>query len=189
MSATPYIRRLGPIDHAKASGAAKEGLDRALKQVGFIPNMYANMANAPAVLSTYLQGYDLFRKESGLKPTEQELVFLAISQANGCDYCTAAHSMIAERMSGVPKDVLLAIRKNQPIPDPKLAVLYATAAEMVEYRGRPRPHSVKAFLDAGYQEKDLLYIVLAIAVKTLSNYSNHAFATQIDPAFAAYRIA
>lgn len=57
--------------------------------------MYANMANAPAVLSTYLHRYGLFRSESGMKPAEQEVVFLAVSQVNGCKYCTAAHSMIA----------------------------------------------------------------------------------------------
>ena len=74
-------------------------LDKALKQVGFIPNMYANMAHAPAVLNTYLTGYDLFRKESGLSSAEQEVVFLAVSKTNGCTYCTAAHSMIAEKMS------------------------------------------------------------------------------------------
>lgn len=189
MSAAPFVKSLRPVDHATAQGPQKEILDIALKQVGFIPNMYANMANAPAVLSTYLHGYGLFRSESGLKPAEQEVVFLAISQVNGCHYCTAAHSMIADKMSGVPKDVLQAIRSHQPIPDAKLAALYATAAEMVKSHGQPSADTVKAFLDAGYQERDLLYIVLAIAVKTLSNFSNHAFAPEVDERFAAYKVA
>ena len=38
------------------------------------------MVNVPAVLSTYLHGYGLFRKSSGFQPAEQEVVFLAISQ-------------------------------------------------------------------------------------------------------------
>jgi len=33
-----------------------------------------------------------------------------------------------------------------------------------------------------------LYVILAIAVKTLSNYSNHAFATPVDEVFAAYKV-
>lgn len=189
MSATPFIKSLDPVDHATAHGQQKEVLDLALSKLGFIPNMYANMANAPAVLSTYLHGYGLFRSESGLKPAEQEVVFLAVSQVNGCNYCTAAHSMIADKMSGVPKDVLQAIREHQPIPDTRMAVLYATTAEMVRSHGRPNSDTVNAFLGAGYQERDLLYIVLAIAVKTLSNFSNHAFATQVDERFAAYKVA
>lgn len=188
MSAMPYINHLAPVNPATAQGEQKAVLDTALKQVGFIPNMYANMANAPAVLSTYLHGYALFRSESGLSPTEQEVVFLAVSQANGCTYCTAAHSMIADKKSGVPADVLQAIRQKQPIPDPRLAVLFATTAELVQSLGQPAPATIKAFLDAGYKESDLLYLVLAISVKVLSNYSNHAFATQVDERFAAYKV-
>lgn len=185
----PYIRTLNAIDPATAQGEQKDILDKALKQVGFIPNMYANMANVPGVLSTYLHGYDLFRKQSGLKPAEQEVVFLAISQTNGCKYCTAAHSMIADKMSGVPKDVLQALRDHQPIPDAKLTALAAMAVEMVAKHGQPSPAIVKTFLDAGYQERDLLYIILAAAVKALSNYSNQAFGTQVDERFAAYKVA
>lgn len=189
MSATPIVKTLHPVDHASAQGVQKDILDKALKQVGFIPNMYANMANAPAVLSTYLHGYGLFRSESGLKPVEQEVVFLAVSQVNECKYCTAAHSMIADKVSGVPANVLKAIREHQPIPDAKLAALHSTVTEMVRTQGRPSPATVQAFLTAGYTERDLLYIVLAIAVKTLSNFSNHAFATELDDKFAAYKIA
>jgi hypothetical protein len=46
-----------------AQPRTKEVLDKALKQAGFIPNMYANMVNAPAVLDTYLLGYRQFRAE------------------------------------------------------------------------------------------------------------------------------
>ena len=42
------------------------------------------------------------------------------------------------------------------------------------------------FLAAGYSERHALELVLAIAVKTISNYSNHLFHTQIDPVFASY---
>jgi uncharacterized peroxidase-related enzyme len=188
MSATPLVKNLHPVEHASAQGKQKEILDMALKQVGFIPNMYANMANAPGVLSTYLHGYGLFRGESGLKPAEQEVVFLAVSQVNGCKYCTAAHSMIAEKMSGVPADVLKAIRAQTAIPDARLATLYATTVAMVKSHGQPSTETVKTFLDAGYKETDLMYIVLAIAVKTLSNFSNHLFATTVDERFAAYKV-
>lgn len=186
--ASKIIHHIPPVDHATAQGKQKEVLDVALKQVGFIPNMYANMANAPGVLSTYLHGYDLFRKESGLSQAEQEVVFLSISQYNGCTYCTAAHSMIADKMSHVPKDVLQAVRAREPILDAKLAALAAMAVEMVAKHGQPSPEVVKRFLDAGYQERDLLYIVLAAAVKTLSNYSNQAFGTHLDEAFSAYKV-
>jgi len=189
MSTGPFITSLQPVVHATAQGTQKEILDVALEQVGFIPNMYANMVNVPGMLSTYLHGYAFFRKQSGFTSVEQEVVFLAVSQYNGCDYCTAAHSMLADKMSGVPADVLLALRARTPIPNAKLAALAAMAVEMVAKHGQPDHAVVKAFLAAGYTESDLLYIVLAAAVKVLSNYSNQAFGTPVDEKFAAYKVA
>ena len=148
MSKQAYLRTLPAITLQTANDQQKPLLEQAVKQVGFIPNMYANMANAPAVLSSYLHGYALFRKESGLSAPEQEVVFLAVSQANGCTYCTAAHSMIADKMSGVPAPVLQAIRQQQPIPDTKLAALFATTTEMVKSLGQPSPATVKLAMAA-----------------------------------------
>lgn len=188
MAAQPILKTLKAVDPARAEGAQKEVLDKAKARTGMIPNMYANMANAPAVLDTYLHGYGLFRSESGFTAPEQEVVFLAASQSNGCTYCEAAHSMIADKISKVPPETLQAIRDRRPIPDERLAALYRLTAEMARTQGRPSAETVQAFLDAGFEEKKLLYIVLALAVKTLSNFSNHAFATEVDERFAAYRV-
>lgn len=188
MAAKPILKTLRPINPVHAEGAQKEILDKAKAQVGFIPNMYASMANAPAVLDTYLHGYARFRSESGFTPPEQEVVFLAASQSNGCTYCVAAHSMIADKVSKVAPEVLAAIRDGRAIPDARLAALHRLTMEMVRTQGRPSAESVQAFLDAGFEEQKLLYIVLALAVKTLSNFSNHAFATEVDERFAGYRV-
>lgn len=178
---------LGMKTVATAEPRAKAALEAAQKSLGFIPNMYANMANAPGVLETYLGGYKLFRSESGFTPTEQEVVFLTISRENGCGYCMAAHSTIAEKMSKVPAPVLDALRRGADLPDSKLQALAKFTRVMFESRGRPSRAQVQAFVAAGYGERQVLEIVLAIAVKTLSNYSNHVFHTQIDPAFAGHR--
>jgi len=169
-----------------AEGRAKEALDTALTQFGMIPNMYAGMANAPGLLETYLFGYNLFRKESGFTPAEQEVVFLAISRVNECDYCMAAHSMIAEAVSKTPTQVIAALREDQPIDDPKLRALATFTRLMVESRGRPAEQDVQAFLAAGFIERHVLEIILAIGVKTLSNYANHVFHTKLDPRFEGH---
>ena len=185
---TPYITSLRPVNPNDAQPEQKAVLDHAQKQVGFIPNMYANMANVPAVLDTYLHGYDRFRRTSGFAPAEQEVVFLAISQVNGCKYCTAAHSMIADKKSGVPAEVLKAIREQAPIPDAKLAALYAVTQSITRQLGKPDPQAVRSFLAAGYQESHLMNIILAISVKVLSNYTNMATGSQLDERFAGYRV-
>jgi uncharacterized peroxidase-related enzyme len=145
--------------------------------------MYAGMANSPGLLETYMDGYDRFRKDSGLTPAEQEVVFLTISRTNGCDYCVAAHSLIADQMSKVPPAVTEAVRDGRAVPDPKLAALSAFTDVLLTKRGLPSKADVAAFLAAGYGERQILELILAIAVKTLSNYSNHLFHTALDPAF------
>jgi len=168
----------------QAEPMAAQRLDEAQSRLGFVPNMYAVMANSPGLLDTYIHGYERFRELSGLTPAEQEVVLLAISRENGCTYCVAAHSFLADQVSGVPTAVTDAIRDGGAIPDPKLAALHEFTRLMVAKRGLPSRADVEAFLAAGYSERQVLDIVLAIAVKTLSNYANHIFHTPVDAFFA-----
>jgi uncharacterized peroxidase-related enzyme len=172
------------VDTVEAEG--KPLLESAQKALGFVPNMYGNMAHMPDLLATYMSGYDGFRKNSGFKPAEQETVFLAISQANGCSYCVAAHSMLADKMSGVPSDSIKALRSGSDLPDAKLNALAAFTRKMVKSAGWPDKKDVDAFLKAGYSERHIFAIILAIGVKTLSNYTNHVAGTPVDEAFKAY---
>lgn len=168
-----------------AEPKAKALLELAQSRLGMIPNMYACMVNAPGLLDTYLHGYELFRKDSGFTAAEQEVVFLVISHENACEYCMAAHSFIADQWSKVPQSVTDAIRSGRDIPDPKLRALARFTHTMFHTRGRPNTVDVDAFLAAGYQEQHVLQVILAIAVKTLSNYANHVFHTPVDKAFAS----
>ncbi len=168
----------------QAEPLARERLHEAQAKLGFVPNMYGVMANSPGLLDTYVHGYNRFRENSGFTSAEQEVVLLAISRENGCTYCIAAHSFIADKMSGVPTEVTNAIRDGRAIPDARLAALHDFVRIMVTKRGLPGRADVQAFLAAGYSERQILEVVLAIAVKTLSNYANHLFHTPVDEMFA-----
>lgn len=152
--------------------------------MGMVPNMYGAMVNLPALLETYNFGYGKFRAEADFTPVEQEVVFLAISRFNGCQYCMAAHSFVGDNMTNVPAEVTDAIRDGHPIANAKLEALRLFAHQMTESRGNPTPEQAQSFLDAGYSETQVLSIILAISVKVISNYSNHIFHTEVDPAFA-----
>ncbi len=182
--AAEYQIQMAPKTLDTADDKARPLLEGANEKMGFVPNMYAGMAKAPGVLSTYLHGYELFRNDSGFAPPEQEVVFLTISRLNGCGYCMSAHSMLADKVSGVPAEVLEAIREGRPIPDARLAALAEFTRVMFESRGMPRQADVEAFLAAGFEEQQVLQVVLALAVKTLSNYANHVNHPEVDAAFA-----
>jgi uncharacterized peroxidase-related enzyme len=183
-----YKIALAPVSDDAAAGVAKDIMDATKAKLGFVPNMYRGMANSGGFLSTYIHGYNAFRQDSGFSPAEQEVVFLVISRANGCDYCTAAHSMIADKVSKLDPEALAAVRDGDIIPNEKLQALAVLTQRIFESRGLITKAEATAFLTAGFEEKQIMEIVLAVAVKTLSNYSNHLFHSQVDDAFATYAV-
>ncbi|OIQ80519.1 carboxymuconolactone decarboxylase family protein [mine drainage metagenome] len=176
--------KLAPITLENAAENVKKAFEITQSKFGFIPNMYRNMANSSGAFATYLSGYNAFRELSGFTSAEQEVVFLTISQENNCAYCVAAHATIANKMSGVPAEVIYAICHGEIIHEPKLAALSYFTRRLVQSRGLPNESEIKEFLQAGFKEEQVLEVVLAIAVKTISNYTNHLFNTPIDAAFA-----
>ncbi len=188
MTDTPLLD-ITPVTLETATGAVAEILRTTQNKLGFIPNMYGYMGALPGVLTGYIAAYTSFREDAGFTPPEQETVFLSISAVNGCTYCTAAHSMIADKMSKVPPASLAALRAGEALPDARLNALAIFTRIMVEKRGLPDRGEVDTFLAAGFESKHVLGIVQAIACKTYSNYVNHLAATEIDPAFTAYELA
>ncbi len=180
-----YKISLAPITIEAAGDSVKGTLEQQQANFGFLPNMYQTMANAPAILKTYLFGYEQFRTETEFSSVEQEVIFMVISRENGCEYCVGAHSFIADNMSGVPIEVTDAIREGRVIDDVKLEALASFTRTILSTRGLPTKAEVEAFVEAGYTERNILEIILAISVKTLSNYSNHLCQPELDVVFSS----
>lgn len=175
-----------PVTIGGAPQGSKKTLEQAQESLGFVPNMYGVMANSPALMNAYAGAYKAFREESGFSAPEQEVVLLSVSYTNECNYCMAAHSMIAEKMSGVPEDVLTALREGKEIPDEKLRALSVFTKTMIEKRGWPSEEDVAAFFEAGYEQRHILDVITGIGVKIFSNYSNHVAGTEVDDAFSSF---
>ncbi len=175
------------IEHLEVSEKSQALLESVQKNLGFVPNMYTKMAGNTSTLDSYSYAYDSFRKNAGFTPVEQEVIFLSISYFNNCEYCMAAHSFVGDMMSKVPTVVTDAIRNNEMIPDAKLYALSIFTKAMVEKRGWASQKDLDAFFEAGYDESHVLGVITGIAVKTLSNYSNHLTQPEIDDAFAERR--
>jgi uncharacterized peroxidase-related enzyme len=166
-----------------ASPIASSLLDDAKKAMGFVPNMYATMANNPALLDSYLHSYKSFRQNSGFNSVEQEVIFLSVAYENACDYCMAAHSFVADKASKVPTEITDAIRCNGNIEDSKLKALSHFTRIITRNRGHVTNQEISDFLNAGYNENDVLGVITGVGVKTFSNYFNHIAETPLDTAF------
>ncbi|MFO1037499.1 MAG: carboxymuconolactone decarboxylase family protein [Geminicoccaceae bacterium] len=161
-----------------APEASKGKLDEAKKAFGFVPNLHAELAEAPAALAGYSAIWDSFGTSS-LSPVEQQLVYLTANYENECRYCMAGHSVLA-KMVGMPPEVIEALREGRPVPDAKLEALRRFTSAMVVKRGWVEDSDIAAFQAAGYGRQQILEVILGIAVKTISNYTNHVAATPLD---------
>jgi uncharacterized peroxidase-related enzyme len=172
-----------PIHTAETAPEAKSLISNAEQAFGFLPNLLAVMAEAPALLEGYMTLASIFDK-SDLSPTERQIVLMVNNRLNGCTYCMAAHSGIA-KAQGVSDDVISALRDGSELADPKLEALRVFAAKINESRGWPEESDIEALLGAGYTARTVLEVILGTAVKVMSNYTNHIAGTPLDKAFAA----
>jgi uncharacterized peroxidase-related enzyme len=174
---------LEPKTSETANPIVSSILDEAKKAMGFVPNMYAGMANNTALLDSYIHSYKTFRQNSGFNSVEQEIIFLSVAYENECDYCMAAHSFVADKASKVPTEITDAIRSNNNIGDKKLKALSTFARVVTRNRGHVTNQEIADLLNVGYDESHVLGVITGVGVKTFSNYFNHIAETPLDSVF------
>lgn len=180
MNFTIYNTENAPEDAKPLLSATKENF-------GFIPNLLGEFAEAPAVLEGYLKLNEIIGKSS-FSPKEQQAAILAVSIENECHYCSAIHSTILKNQLNADEAVVNAIRNGDPLPDAKLNALVTYTRTAVEKRGHVTDQDIQEFIDAGYTKQNVLEVNLIIALKTISNYTNHIADTPLDEAFQSEKI-
>lgn len=168
---------------ATAPFEAKPILDQANQTMGYVPALLAQMAEAPALLEGYAALSAIFRK-TAFSPAEQQLVLLTVSVEHESHYCTPAHTVRA-RDASLGESAIDAIRASRPISDPRLEALRLFTLKMVRERGFLADADLDAFVAAGFTRANAMEIILAVGLKTLSNYVNHIAETPLDPHLAA----
>jgi len=167
---------------------SKPLLQAAEEEFGFLPNLLGEFAESPAVLEGYLTLNEIIGK-TDFTPEEQQLIILAVSVENKCHYCSAVHSFLLKNQLNVSEEIVDAVRNGDPLPDEKLETLVDYTRKAVTKRGFVDEQDLQVFLDAGYSRRNILEINLIIALKTISNYTNHIADTPLDEAFKAEQIA
>ena len=81
------------------------------KNVGFVPNLMAAMADSPPAPLVYTKS-DLILHDALLTQQEQQVVQLVVSLLNGCGYCASARSELGEA-NGVSHAYVVAIRHGE----------------------------------------------------------------------------
>lgn len=174
------------LEAGRVPAKSRPFLDEVKKSFGFVPNLFSVFANSPVLLEGYLALNAAYEKAS-LTAVERQLVLLAASVANRCDYCTAAHSTVLKGMLEVPADVVAAVQANRPLGNRRHDALVNLARAMVITRGEVPDKTLKAYFDAGYRSEQVAELLVGVALKILSNYTSHLSPPDIDAAFASGR--
>jgi len=166
-----------PVDPATADGKAGEMLAAVKAKLGVVPNMTRHMARSPAVLEAYLaMNGALAGGTLGARMREQ--IALATAQANGCDYCLSAHSMLA-RHAGLDQSGISGARTGAA-GDGRSAAALRFVGALLESRGQASEHDVAALRAAGFDDGAIGEIVAEVALNVFTNYFNNVTRPVID---------
>ncbi|PQO46868.1 carboxymuconolactone decarboxylase family protein [Blastopirellula marina] len=171
------MTRLIAIAPESAQGQAKRLLDGVQSKLGMTPNLMRTMASSPAVLEGYLALSGALT-HGKLSAKVREQLSLTVAEANGCDYCLAAHSTIG-KMSGLTAEQIADSRRGESV-DAKTDSLLHFARQVIDSRGKVSDADVYAVRDAGYSDAEIGEIVAAVALNIFTNYFNNVAETEID---------
>lgn len=167
-----------PATIEAAPAAARPLLEAVKKQLGVVPNLFRLVANSPAALEGYL-GLSGALSKGALPAPTRERIALAVAEINGCDYCLSAHTFLGKNLAKLD-DAEMTANRNGASNDPKAAAAVRFAAKIVRARGHVSDDDVRAVKSAGYDDAQVIEIVLHVALNTWTNYINVVAQTDID---------
>lgn len=169
------MARIQTVDQPSAK--SQELLEGVKKKLGSTPNIFTTFAHSPAILDFYLSGSAALG-ESSISAGLREQIALTVAGANGCDYCSSAHTAIG-KMVGLDEEEL---NKNLhgKASDEKVQAALGFVLTLVEHRAQVSDAEVQRLKLVGYSEAEILEIVTVTAFNIFTNYFNHVADTDVD---------
>ncbi len=172
-------------DDGNAPEKSKPFLEATKKSFGMIPNLERTMAALPELLSVYSFAWDEFASV-GLSPIEQQVVYQTANFENECSYCVPWHTLLS-RKAGMQEAHIEQLRNGTTISDAKLNALSGFTRKMIHNRGKVSRFDLEELYEVGYNETDALAVILGIAIKTMSNFTNSIAGTPLDTQVASLK--
>lgn len=150
--------------------------DQLKVKLGFVPNIYATYAYSNSALSRYLT---FANGKTSINNKEKEVVNLIVSQINGCNYCLAAHTAIG-KMNGFSDEQILELRKGSASFDAKFDAMVKLAGEIIKNRGTITDNTLNKFYEVGYNDENLIDVIVAVGEKTITNFLHKVTNVPVD---------
>ena len=88
------------VEEADATGRVREIYDdiKATKQIDFVPNLWKTLASYPPLLDETWTRLKAVMAPGRLDALTKEMIALAVSATNGCDYCINSHTAAVKKL-------------------------------------------------------------------------------------------
>lgn len=176
------------FEYYTKDNAPQESLElikRSVKNYGFLPKLHQILAVAPAAYKSYLDNFAIFEHETEFSPLEQQIVFQTANYENDCHYCVPGHTYLMTKAK-MPADIIEALREGTPIAYAKLEALRVFTSRVINQRGHLADAEIQEFFDAGYGQRQALEILVGLAAKLVSNFTNALARTELDKGVDAF---
>ena len=168
--------RLQSLETTQAEPKAQEMMKH-LESQKMLLNIFRGMANSPAVLDGYLK-FSGALNAGKLDPQTREALALTVGQANRCDYCLSAHTMLGKK-AGLDDAAVRGARLGQ-VTDAKMNAAVMLAKKLVETKGAVGESDLKSARAAGLGDGEIAEVVAHVALNIFTNYFNNLNMTDVD---------
>lgn len=166
------MSRIQVLTAEQTPTAARPLLDGVQKAYGMVPNVFKVLANSPAALGSYLQFHQA-NETTSLTARQREIVSLAVSQANGCEYCLSVHSLVGSKV-GLSAEELLSAR------DGSLDAYADFAREVTASRGQVSDEVLAKARAGGLSDEVIIDIISQVTLLVFTNLLNNVARTTLD---------
>jgi uncharacterized peroxidase-related enzyme len=148
------------------------------EKAGFVPNIFLALAARPAEFRAFFAYHDaLMEKDGGLSKAEREMIVVATSGANGCQYCVVAHGAILRVRAKAPRladQLAINYRKAEITPRQRAMLDFALRVALASEEIGEGDYA--QLREHGFSDEDAWDIAAIAAFFALSNRLANAFA-------------
>jgi uncharacterized peroxidase-related enzyme len=174
---TPELAGL-PADIRKRIAAVQE-------KSGFVPNVFLALARRPDEFRAFFAYHDaLMEKRGGLSKAEREMIVVATSGLNQCQYCVVAHGAILRIRAKNPQIAdQVAINHRKADLEPRQKAMLDFAVKVAERSHAIDDADYEALKHHGFSDDDAWDIAAIAAMFAMSNRLANAFSIRPNDEF------
>ncbi len=164
----------------------RERLLQVQEKAGFVPNVFITLAHRPDEFRAFFAYHDalMLREASGLSKAEREMIVVATSGVNHCQYCVVAHGAILRIYAKNPQIAdQVAIDHRKADISPRQRAMLDFAVKLARTPEAVSEGDYQALRGHGFSEEDIWDIGGITAFFALSNRMAHLIAMRPNDEF------